>query len=205
MIVIIDYKAGNLKSIQNMLERIGFEAIISNEPSDIQKAAKLILPGVGSFDYGMDQLNQSGLIETLNEQVLKQKTPILGICLGLQLMTRKSEEGSLPGLGWLDAETIAFNKQKLPNDLKIPHMGWNEIEFKQDSILLKGFHELPPRFYFVHSYHLVTENKSQIMATTNYGYEIVIGMQRDNIFGVQFHPEKSHKFGMQFLKNFATL
>jgi glutamine amidotransferase len=202
-ITIIDYKAGNVKSIKNMLRKIGVDAVISNKDNDILNADKLILPGVGSFDYGMTQLQNSGLLPILNKKVSENKTPILGICLGVQLFTKKSHEGTQQGLGWLDAETIAFDKTKLPNNYKIPHMGWTEIEFKKNCKLFDDMPEFPPRFYFVHSYHLKTNNNDNIIAVANYGYEFIVALKKDNIIGVQFHPEKSHKFGMQLLRNFV--
>lgn len=203
MLTIIDYKAGNVRSIQNMLKKIGYKSIISDKIEDIEKAEKLILPGVGSFDYGMVQLEKSCLIEMLNKKVLTDKTPILGICLGVQLMTKLSEEGSKNGLGWIDAQTVAFEKSKLPDNYKIPHMGWNEIVYNKQSKLFQNLHETPPRFYFVHSYHLNANNENDVLATTNYGYEFTVGLEKENIVGVQFHPEKSHKFGMQVLRNFV--
>ena len=205
MLTIINYKAGNVRSIQNMLKKIGVQSIISGNIEDIEKADTLILPGVGHFDYGMEQLEKSGLIPVLNKKVLEEKTPILGICLGVQLFTKGSEEGKHKGLGWIDAETVAFNKKKLPAGYKIPHMAWSEINFNENCKLFDKIHEYPPRFYFVHSYHLKANNKKNIIATTKYGYEFTVGLKQENIIGVQFHPEKSHKFGMQFLKNFISL
>ena len=205
MLTIIDYKAGNVRSIQNMLRKIGVKSVISNQVEDIRNADKLILPGVGSFDYGMQQLENLNLIEILNHKVLEERIPILGICLGVQLFTNKSDEGTKEGLKWIDAETVAFDKNKMPDNLKVPHMGWAEIEFNQNCKLFKNFHELPPRFYFVHSFHLKANDKSNVIATANYGYEFVVGVKKDNIIGVQFHPEKSHKFGMQFLRNFIDM
>lgn len=200
MITIIDYGAGNLGSIQNMLKKIGVESKITSDKIDIERATKLILPGVGSFDYGMQQLHQNELVDILNDKVLGQQTPILGICLGVQLFTKKSEEGELKGLGWFDAETIKFKFDD--TKLKIPNMGWQDVEIKKESPLTKN---LPSdaRFYFVHSYHLKANNPTDIMLNANYGYEYVCGLEKDNIVGVQFHPEKSHKFGMTLLKNFA--
>jgi glutamine amidotransferase len=201
MIVIINYGAGNLGSMLNMFKKIGQEAILGNTIEDIEKADKLILPGVGSFDAGMEKLNSSGLKEILNFKVLEKRTPILGICLGLQLMTNKSEEGVLDGLGWIDAETKKF---RLDSDkFKIPHMGWNEIKIEKQSMLFKGMEEQENRFYFVHSYHLVCNAPADILVSTVYGYDFTCGVERNNILGVQFHPEKSHKFGMQLLRNFS--
>lgn len=204
MVVIINYGMGNIGSISNMLKRVGAEAIVSSNPQEIKKAARLILPGVGAFNNGMDNLNNLGLTSVLNEKVIQQKTPILGICLGMQLMTKSSEEGSRPGLGWIDASTIRFKFGKEKQNLKIPHMGWNTIKWKKESVLFRDMFE-EPRFYFVHSYHAVCNDEEDILATTNYGYDFVSAFQRDNIIGVQFHPEKSHKFGMQVLRNFVGL
>jgi glutamine amidotransferase len=202
MITIIDYGAGNLGSIQNMIKKTGFKAIISNKEEDILNADRLILPGVGSFDFGMTQLKNSGLIESINKKVIELKTPILGICLGLQLFTDKSEEGHMKGLSWFKAETVKFNFSNNIN-LKIPHMGWNQIKIMKESRL---FENLPneSRFYFVHSYHLKCLEINDSLIQTHYGYDFVSGLEKDNIVGVQFHPEKSHKFGMQIFNNFIN-
>jgi len=206
MIVIIDYKTGNTGSLLNMLKKIGAEAIISSEISEIKKADKLILPGVGAFDAGMINLNNSGFLEVINKKVIIDKTPILGICLGMQLFAKESEEGELKGLGWIDAKTIRFrfDETKILNNLKIPHMGWNTIDIHKNNLLFKGMPE-ESKFYFVHSFHLLCNNKEDILATTNYGYDFASIIRRNNIIGAQFHPEKSHKYGMKLLKNFAEL
>lgn len=198
MIGIIDYEVGNLASIKNMLKKIGSDSFFIQSPDDFSKASKLILPGVGSFDYGMEQLAKKGLIETMENQVLKEKKPILGICLGAQLLTKSSEEGIKKGLGWVNATTVKF-KTSLP----VPNMGWNDIIIVKENSLLKDFHDDAPRFYFVHSYHFEFKDKEQILAYNNYDYDYACAFQKENIFGVQFHPEKSHKFGMQLLKNFS--
>jgi len=200
-ITIIDYGMGNLGSIFNMLRKLGLKASISSKEDDIAQAHKLILPGVGAFDNGMTKLKEMGLLGILNQKVLKDRIPILGVCLGMQLLTEKSEEGSLPGLGWIKGETVRF---RFPDTLtlKIPHMGWNTVTIEKESPLFEQMFE-EPRFYFVHSYHVVPENDEDILTKTHYGYEFVSTIVRDNIAGVQFHPEKSHKFGMQVLRNFA--
>ena len=200
MITIIDYGAGNLGSIQNMIRKIGFKSKISSNKEDILIAEKLILPGVGSFDFGMNQLNKSGLIDILNLKVLEEKIPILGICLGVQLFTNQSEEGDLKGLSWFNAETVKFNFNE-SNKLKIPHMGWNEVIKIKDSRLLEDM-SLESRYYFVHSYHLKCNDPKDALLETNYGYNFVSAIEKNNIVGVQFHPEKSHKFGMEILYNF---
>jgi glutamine amidotransferase len=204
MNVIIDYGMGNLGSILNMLKKIGAGAVVSSDISEIEKADKLILPGVGAFDSGMKNLTDHGLIPVLNDRVIKERTPLLGICLGMQLFTKRSEEGKLEGMGWFDAETVRFNFDDEESKLKIPHMGWNYIKVEKENNLFKNT-DGDSRFYFVHSYHVVCNQKDDILATTLYGYEFVSAINRDNIFGVQFHPEKSHKFGMKILKNFIDL
>lgn len=202
MITIVNFGMGNLGSIRNMLRRLGVESIVTCDASEVTKAERIILPGVGSFDQAMNKLSDLNLIEILNERVLKYKTPVLGICLGMQILTRNSEEGALPGLGWIDAQTIKFRFDNEHNNLKIPHMGWNTMEVKKGCLLLDNMLE-DSRFYFAHSYYAVCNRKEQIAATTNYGYDFVSVFQQDNIMGVQFHPEKSHKFGMKILKNFT--
>lgn len=204
MITIINYNAGNIKSIQNMLKRIGAKSCISSNVEEIEQAEKLILPGVGHFDYGMRNLQESGLIGVLNKKVVADKVPLLGICLGAQLLGNKSEEGIIPGLGWIDMEVVKFDENKLPKNLKIPHMSWNEIIIKKQSELLAGLNN-ESRFYFVHSYHMKCNDENDVLANTNYGYEFTSAVEKDNIYGVQFHPEKSHKFGMRLLENFVNL
>jgi glutamine amidotransferase len=201
MIVIIDYNTGNLSSIKNLMKKLGFDAEITSDKSIISSASKLILPGVGHFDYGMRNLKSLGLIEVLNKRVLIDKVPILGICLGAQLLTKGSEEGSEPGLGWISGFTVAFDKSRVGNRLKVPHMGWSDVIFKPESGLFKGFSEVP-RFYFVHSYHLVCDHAADELTHCNHGYDFVAGVEHENILGVQFHPEKSHRFGMRLIDNF---
>ena len=205
MIAIINYGLGNLGSIQNMLRRVGYtDVIISNSPEEINKADRLILPGVGAFDNGMQKINDSGLLDILNEQALVIKKPILGICLGMQLLTQGSEEGKLKGLGWIDAETRKFNFGENIERLKIPHMGWNEVGISKDHPLCNNLPK-PSRFYFVHSYYVKCHQIGQELMSCNYGLGFTCAIQQDNIMGVQFHPEKSHKFGMEVLKNFIEL
>jgi len=200
MITIINYGAGNIKSIQNMLKKIGVESIISNNISEIEQAKKLILPGVGHFDFGMQQLRKSGLIEVLSKKVLQDKTPLLGICLGAQMLGNNSEEGTEKGLGWIDMEVVKFNE----NTLTVPHMNWNELKLKKTSTLFKDMYE-NPRFYFVHSFYMQPKNDVDTLCTANYGTDFTAAVEKDNIYGVQFHPEKSHKFGMKLLENFAGI
>ncbi len=203
MITIINYGMGNLGSVQNMFKRIGVPSEITSEPEVIANAGKLLLPGVGAFDAAMEKIAKSGLRNILDKKVLEDKVPVLGICLGMQLLTNGSEEGILPGLGWVSAKTVKFN---FPADskLKIPHMGWNRVFVKKTSELLT---DLPdePRFYFVHSYRVQCENEENVLAVTAYGNEFHSVIQNHNVFGAQFHPEKSHKYGMKLLANFANL
>ena len=201
MVVIVDYGMGNLGSILNMLRKIGTRAIISSKEEEIKQADKLILPGVGAFDNGMVSLTRLGVIPYLDQKVLQEKTPVLGICLGMQLFGKKSEEGRLPGLGWIDAEVKKLQFEVSGCGLKIPHMGWNSVKMRRQSPLFKGL-EKNSRFYFAHSYHAVCNNMDDSLGETMYGHNFTSSLQRENILGVQFHPEKSHKFGMTLLKNF---
>lgn len=204
MIVIVDYGVGNLGSIINMLKKVGARAIASSDPEVLQQAEKLILPGVGAFDAGMNKLNECGLVPLLNELALEKQVPFLGLCLGLQLMTKKSEEGQTPGLGWLEAETLRFKFGPEQPQLKVPHMGWNTIEIRK---VHPVFADLDPeaRFYFVHSFYIKSHDPDAVLAETDYGgfFHSIFGKR--NIMGFQFHPEKSHKYGMRLLKNFAEM
>jgi glutamine amidotransferase len=203
MLAIINYGLGNLTSIRNMLRRIGVEAEITADPGLIESADRLILPGVGHFKRGMENLRDSGLKPLLDRLVLLEGRPMLGICLGAQLMTAHSEEGDTAGLGWVDADTIRFRAARM-SGLKVPHMGWREIAITGDNPLWVGL-PAEPRFYFVHSYHFEFRQRQEVSATALYGYEFVCAFRKGNIFGTQFHPEKSHKFGMKVLENFANL
>lgn len=203
MTIIIKYGLGNVGSIYNMCKYIGSDVMISNSFDEIEKASSLILPGVGSFDQGMSLLEQNGLKQLLHFKVIEQKVPVLGICLGMQLMTKGSEEGNLPGLNWIDAKCIKFKFDKNDKTLRIPHMGWNDIYVKKTESMLFPMIDDELQFYFAHSYHIVC-NTDIIMATTRYGYEFPVAFKKDNILGVQFHPEKSHQFGMNFLKAFTN-
>ena len=201
MLVIVHYGVGNLASIKNILKKIGEEAVISSEASVIAEADKLILPGVGAFDTCAGKLQASGLIPLLNKKALEEKTPVLGVCVGHQLLLEGSEEGQLPGLGWIRGRVIRFRQDKMPVGYKIPHMGWTEVAVCKPSRLFDGMFD-EPRFYFVHSYHAEPVDKEDALVRANYGYNFVAGVERGNIAGVQFHPEKSHKFGMKLLQNF---
>lgn len=205
MIVVIDYHMGNPESILNMLKRIRVKSVLSSNIVDIEKADKLILPGVGAFDQGLNNLLDLDLISILNHKVLQEKAPILGICLGMQLMTNNSEEGNLKGLGWIDAETIRFNFDEIKGEKpKIPHVGWNMVSIVKQNALFDDMYP-EPRFYFTHSYHIRLNNDEDALTKTFHGYQFVSAISKENIAGLQFHPEKSHKFGMKLLANFASL
>lgn len=201
MIAIIDYGVGNLTSIQNMFKKAGVNSIISNDKLEIGKAEKILLPGMGAFDNCMNKFNQSGLRPVIERKVLHDKVPVLGICVGLQMLMKSSEEGILPGLGWVHGKTVAFDKSKMQESYKVPNMGWLEIKRKKESKLLENLDDA--RFYFAHSYHVMPDDCNDELMVANYGYDFTVGIEKENILGVQFHPEKSHRFGMQLLKNFA--
>lgn len=200
-ITIVDYGMGNLASVKNMLRRIGVSSKITGDPGEIARATKVLLPGVGSFDAAMREIAERGLREVLDRKALHDRVPTLGICLGMQLITRGSEEGSLPGLGWVDAEARRFPTS---GGLKVPHMGWNVVVPTRPSRLTDA---LPAgsRFYFVHSYYVRADRRAEASLTAEYGVTFDAALESGNIFGAQFHPEKSHKFGMQVLSNFARL
>jgi glutamine amidotransferase len=202
MITIVNYGMGNLGSMLNMYKRIGVKATIESDPTLIRQAEKLVLPGVGAFDSAMSCINSvPGLREALNHKALVERAPILGVCLGMQLLTRSSEEGALPGLGWIPGITSRFPKQE---GLKVPHMGWN-VALPNTPSRLTAHVSQEPRYYFVHSYCVHVDDQEHSLMKSHYGVDFDSAIGRDNIYGVQFHPEKSHRFGMQILKNFAEL
>jgi glutamine amidotransferase len=202
MITIVDYGMGNLGSLFNMFKRIGQSAQIQSDPDRIKEATKLILPGVGAFDAAMEQINKRpGLRSVLDLKALEQKVPILGVCLGMQLLTNSSEEGKQPGLGWIPGKTIRF--PSIPG-LKVPHMGWNTVQLNSDSPITTSLSQ-DQRYYFVHSYYVRVDNPEHSMMKTEYGLSFDSGIHSENIFGVQFHPEKSHKYGMRLLENFCNI
>jgi imidazole glycerol-phosphate synthase subunit HisH len=204
MIAIVDYGVGNLGSIKNMLRKIGYESEITADANVIRSASKLILPGVGAFDTGMRHLEDSGLRSVLDERAMIARVPVLGICLGAQLMTRGSEEGALPGLGWFDADTLRFDFSEIEGKWPLPNVGWREVKAEKNSPLLAGYDGIP-RFYFVHSYYMKASDPEIVAMTTDYGIKYDCGLHLGNLHCVQFHPEKSHRFGMALLKNFAGL
>jgi glutamine amidotransferase len=202
VVTIVDYGVGNLASIANMARKAGTTCVVSGDPKVLATAEKLILPGVGAFDRAMATLEERGLIPVLTERAMERLVPTLGLCLGMQLFGRGSEEGSRPGLGWIAADNRRFHFSAAAGTaLKVPHMGWNYIEPAAPAALLE---RLPPepRFYFVHSYHLQCDDPADVMCWTTYGYRFASGIHRGNLWGTQFHPEKSHTFGLAVLKNF---
>ncbi|MDE9517145.1 imidazole glycerol phosphate synthase subunit HisH [Xenorhabdus bovienii] len=204
MIKIINYGMGNCGSIQNMLRHLGVDSEIITEPKQLLNASVIILPGVGSFDHGITKLGP--FRDILDEAVIKRKIPFLGICLGMQLLFNSSEEGKLPGLGWISGSVKKFDFSSLQNTkrLVIPHMGWNEVWAATENSLI-GLNESRERFYFVHSYYVSLNDPKYIFARCNYGYDFTCAVHKNNIYGVQFHPEKSHIFGKNFFKNFIEL
>lgn len=202
MISIIDYGVCNVGSILNMLKRVGARARLVSSPEELAGSSKLILPGIGAFDAGMGYLREKGFVEPLREMVLDRQTPILGICLGAQLMTMGSEEGNDTGLGFFRAYVRRFRFDQ--PGMKVPHIGWNWIKREQPSPLLEGYADAP-RFYFVHSYYMACDDSRDVVATTTYGHPFCSIIGHGATVGVQFHPEKSHRFGMQLMRNFAAL
>lgn len=198
-ITIINYGMGNIRSISNMLNWLNLSSIVTDQPEKILKATKLILPGVGAFDSAVNNLKQYKLWEAIQHTVIIKQIPILGICLGMQLMTNKSEEGEEAGFGWINGETKKFKANK---QFRVPHMGWNNVYPLKPSNYFVNFHD-ECKFYFVHSYYVECHQQQDQMAVSNYGISFTSAFQKDNILGVQFHPEKSHSYGMAFLKHFA--
>lgn len=204
MITIVDYGLGNLGSVENMLRHLGVATNRSGEPEVVRDASKLLLPGVGAFDRGMRNLRDSGLVAALDEAVRQRGVPLLGICLGMQLLMERSEEGDEPGLGWIQGGVQRFVFPSGNEQLKVPHMGWNTVRALRPSPLLDKLPQAS-RFYFVHAFHVTPERPEDVILQASYGLEFAAGIARDNVYGVQFHPEKSHRFGMRLLESFAEL
>jgi glutamine amidotransferase len=203
MIGIIDYNMGNVGSIKRKLDLLRIDSLISNSVIDLEKVDKLILPGVGNFSQGVYELKNSGLWDFLNRSVISQSTPILGICLGMQLMGNRSEEGDGLGLGWFDYDVVKF-KMNDKLRFKVPHIGWNTIELKKESLLMKKLDE-KSEFYFTHSFHAMAQDENDILSETFFEYPFISAVERNHIFGLQFHPEKSHSFGDIIFQNFDTI
>jgi glutamine amidotransferase len=203
VIGIVDYGVGNVRAFENVLRSQHIECIRLKVPSDFHEVSKIILPGVGAFDWAMDRLSDSGMRGALNAAVLSDRKPVLGVCVGMQMMARGSEEGSCSGLGWIDAKVVKLATRVKSPSVQIPHMGWNDITLLNRSSLFQGI--VSPRFYFLHSYHMEFSQRDCILATSEHGMEITAAIQCGNIYGTQFHPEKSHEWGMILLRNFSEI
>ena len=204
MITLINYGVGNIFAFQNVYRRLDIPTKIANTSQDLLDAKKLILPGVGSFDYAMNQLNNSGMREKLDELVIERKIPVLGICVGMQIMGNRSSEGKLEGLKWIDSEILKFDENFIQQRAKLPHMGWNDVYPINNHPLFKGL-EKDAIFYFLHSFYFNCNNTNDILAFSDYGISFSSVVNKDNIYGIQFHPEKSHQYGEKLLCNFANL
>ena len=204
MIAIIDYGLGNVLAFENVYKRLNIPVTVAKSTDDLANATKLILPGVGSFDHAIQQLEQSGMRQAIEQLVLKQEMPVLGICVGMQMLAASSDEGVLPGLGWVAGKVKKFDEATMPPGTCLPHMGWNDVKPLAGSGLFKGM-ELDARFYFLHSYYFECHQQADVLAVTDYGGSFCCAVRHDNVYGVQFHPEKSHHFGSQLLKNFAEI
>lgn len=200
-VAVVDYGMGNIGSICNMLKFIGTSHVVSSDPRELEDCDKIVLPGVGHFDLAMQNLERRNLVQPLQDLALDRKKPILGICLGMQLMCSESEEGARKGLGYIDAKVRKF-APPADSGLKVPHMGWSEVDFQKQTAVSDQLGKTA-RFYFVHSYYVMCEDPADIWGTTNYGQRFVSAFVRDNIAGVQFHPEKSHRYGIQLFRNFV--
>jgi glutamine amidotransferase len=204
MITIVDYGLGNIAAFANVYKTANIEVSIARTADDLKGTSKLILPGVGHFDHAMELLQQSGMRDALDTLVLRDKVPVIGICVGMQILARSSAEGKLPGLGWIDADVKAFKSRAATRDMALPHMGWNDVRPVSPNKLFEEL-ETDARFYFLHSYYFDCDRQQDVLAICNYGADFGCAVHSANIYGVQFHPEKSHRFGTRLLKNFAEL
>jgi imidazole glycerol-phosphate synthase subunit HisH len=202
VVSLIDYGVGNIKAFENIYRRLNVDVTIARSPDDIRAAERLVLPGVGAFDWAMTRLNESGMRDALDEKVQNQKTPVIGVCVGMQMMAKSSDEGELSGLGWIDAHVAKFVPQS-NRQTPLPHMGWNDIDQTEKSLLFKEITN--PRYYFLHSYIVVPRNTRDILATATYGSTFSAAIHNRNVYGTQFHPEKSHHWGVKLLQNFAEI
>lgn len=204
MIAIVDYGSGNIQAIKNIYDNLKVESFFASEPSQLERANKIVLPGVGAFDEAVSKLKSSGMLDVLNHMVLDNKVPVLGVCVGMQVMANASEEGDIAGLGWFDANVKKFDATTIPNKPKLPHMGWNEVLQKKDCQILDDI-QLEKGYYFLHSYYFECNNSDDVLLTAHYGNEFTCAVQKQNIFGFQFHPEKSHSNGINLFRNFSRL
>lgn len=204
MIAVIDYGLGNVQAIANIYKRLDIPVVLARDAATLAEATHLILPGVGAFDWAMARLDASGMRPALQESVLQRKRPVLGICVGMQMLALHSDEGQASGLGWIDAGVKLFDHAKFTSQTHLPHMGWNDVEPVRAQGLFDGLGE-GARFYFLHSYHFAPSDPADVAATTVYGDRFACAVRRDNVHGVQFHPEKSHQWGIRLLKNFAAI
>lgn len=204
MIAIIDYGVGNINAFVNIYKKLGVNVKIAQTAGELEGATRLILPGVGHFDYAMERFAASGMMDTASDLVLNKKLPVIGICVGMQMLAASSDEGRLPGLGWIDATVKKFDASTLKHTTRLPHMGWNDIRSEQSNPLLVNL-ETAARFYFLHSYYFDCAKQADSIAVSDYGTQFTCAVNHENIYGVQFHPEKSHHFGIQLLKNFSNV
>lgn len=203
MIALVDYGLGNIQAFANIYRRLGLDVFPARTATELERAQKIILPGVGAFDWAMTRLNESGLRDTLDNLVLNKKVNVLGVCVGMQMMAQRSDEGILPGLGWIEGEVVMLGTSLLKGKTHLPHMGWNDVVPRHNSDLFRGLDS--PQFYFLHSYCMAPIRPADTLATATYGMEFAAAVHSGNIFGTQFHPEKSHQWGIGMLKNFAEL
>lgn len=204
MIILVDYGLGNIQAFANIYKRLNIPVRTASSAAELADADKLILPGVGAFDWAMTLLNESGMRERLEELVVGKSCPVLGVCVGMQMMAKRSDEGKMDGLGWIDAEVRKFDEASFTQKTHLPHMGWNDVTPRNNGCLFQGLEE-GARFYFLHSYYFVPQRESDVLAVTDYNGLYASSVRSGNVFGVQFHPEKSHHWGIQLLKNFAEL
>lgn len=204
MITIVSYGLGNTLAFVNLYKKLNIPCCVANNYNDLRNTTKIILPGVGSFDYAMEKLNNSGMRDTLDELIIEKKIPVLGICVGMQMLAENSEEGNLPGLGWIKGKVKKFKTSDLRENSGIPHMGWNNICVKRKENIFNDFKD-NPKFYFLHSYYFEAFEEKNVMAVSSYGIDFCCAVNSSNVFGVQFHPEKSHESGCKLLKNFADI
>ena len=203
MISIVDYGLGNIGAFENIYRRLGIPVMPVKSVEQLSEASKIILPGVGAFDWAMQRLSESGMMGPLDDLVQRQKVPVLGVCVGMQIMAKSSEEGRLPGLGWIDATVKRFDESILNQHAKVPHMGWNDVDVSNSCPLFSGIET--PLYYFLHSYFLEPTSETDVIGYSNYGIKFASAIACDNVYATQFHPEKSHQWGIQLLKNFAEL